>query len=145
VSVAARLVKEGKADGALSAGNTGASMTAATLLLGRIPGVRRPAIFTPLPSAKGYCGLLDSGAVVDCRPEDIVQFAVMGSIYMKHVMGIEKPRVGLVSIGEEDKKGNAQTLETLPLLRAAPVHCIGNVEAGRRGPRLLLGPLDGDQ
>ena len=128
VSVAARLVKEGRADGAFSAGNTGASMTAATLLLGRVPGVRRPAIFTPLPSAKGYCGLLDSGAVVDCRPEDLAQFAVMGGLYMKHVMGVDDPRIGLLSIGEEDKKGNTQTLDALPLLRRAPVHFIGNVE-----------------
>jgi len=128
VSVAARLVKDGLAEGACSAGNTGASMTAATLLLGRVPGVRRPAIFTPLPSARGYCGLLDSGAVVDCRPEDLVQFAVMGSLYMRTVMGVKEPRVGLLSIGEEDKKGNAQTLETLPLLRQADLNFIGNVE-----------------
>jgi len=128
VSVAARLVKEGKADGVFSAGNTGASMTAATLLLGRVPGVRRPAIFTPLPTSTGYCGLVDSGAVVDCRPEDLVQFAVMGSLYMQLVMGVPEPRVGLLSIGEEDKKGNAQTQETLPLLRQAPVRCLGNVE-----------------
>jgi len=138
VSVAVRLVKEGRADGAFSAGNTGAAMTAATLLLGRIPGVRRPAIFTPLPSAKGHCGLLDSGAVVDCRPEDLVQFAVMGSVYTQYAMGIAKPRVGLVSIGEEDKKGNAQTLETLPLLRQAPVNFIGNVE----GRDLFSGACD---
>jgi len=128
VSVAARLVKDGQADGALSAGNSGASMTAATLLLGRVPGVRRPAIFTPLPSSRGYCGLLDSGAVVDCRPEDLVQFAIMGSLYMRHVMGVQDPRVGLLSIGEEDKKGNAQTLEALPLLRQAGLNFTGNVE-----------------
>ncbi|HTB22061.1 MAG TPA: phosphate acyltransferase PlsX [bacterium] len=128
VSVAVRLVKDGLADGACSAGNTGASMTAATLILGRVPGVRRPAIFTALPSSKGYCGLLDSGAVVDCRPEDLVQFGVMGSIYMRTVMGVSNPRVGLLSIGEEDKKGNAQTLETLPLLRQADLNFIGNVE-----------------
>lgn len=128
VSVACRLVKEGRADGALSPGNTGASMAAATLLLGRIPGVRRPAILTPMPNGHGYTGLLDAGAVVDCRPEDLVQFAVMGSLYMEYVMGIKEPRVGLLSIGEEDKKGNAQVLETLPLLKAAPIRFIGNVE-----------------
>jgi glycerol-3-phosphate acyltransferase PlsX len=128
VSVAVRLVKDGRADGACSAGNSGASMTAATLLLGRVPGVRRPAIFTSLPSSKGYCGLLDSGAVVDCRPDDLVQFAIMGSLYMRHVMGVQDPRVGLLSIGEEDKKGNAQTLEALPLLKASGLTFIGNVE-----------------
>jgi glycerol-3-phosphate acyltransferase PlsX len=128
VSVAARLVKEGRADGALSAGNSGASMAAATLILGRVPGVRRPAIFTPLPSSRGYCGLLDSGAVVDCRAEDLVQFAVMGAIYMQQVLGVQDPRVGLLSIGEEDKKGNAQTLAALPLLRQAGLNFTGNVE-----------------
>ncbi|MGH7441765.1 MAG: phosphate acyltransferase PlsX [bacterium] len=128
VSVAARLVKEGRADGALSPGNSGASMAAATLLLGRVPGVRRPAILTLLPSRHGYCGLLDSGAVVDCRPEDLAQFAVMGSVFMQHVMGVAAPRVGLLSIGEEDKKGNAQTLEALPLLKAAGLNFLGNVE-----------------
>ncbi len=128
VSVAARLVKEGRADGAISPGNSGASMTAATLLLGRVPGVRRPAILTLLPSAHGSCGLLDSGAVVDCRPEDLVQFAVMGSLFMERVVGIARPRVGLLSIGEEDKKGNAQTLEALPLLKAAGLNFLGNVE-----------------
>lgn len=128
VSVAARLVREGRADAAVSPGNTGASLAAATLLLGRVANVRRPAIFTPLPSSHGTCGLLDSGAVVDCRPEDLVQFGVMGSIYVREVLGVAEPRVGLVSIGEEDKKGNAQSLEALPLLKAAPLRFIGNIE-----------------
>ena len=128
VSVACRLVKEGKALAALSAGNTGASMTAATLTLGRIEGVRRPAILTLLPTGKGYTGLLDAGAVTDCRPDDLAQWAIMGSLYMQHAHGLARPRVGLLSIGEEDKKGNAQTLEALPLLRQAPIHFIGNVE-----------------
>ena len=128
VSVACRLVKEGKAQAALSPGNTGASMTAATLTLGRIDGVRRPAILTFLPNGKGYTALMDSGAVTDCRPEDLAQWAVMGSLYLQHARGVASPRVGLLSIGEEDKKGNAQSLEALPLLRQAPLNFIGNVE-----------------
>ncbi len=128
VSVAARLVKEGKADGALSPGNTGASVIAATLLLGRVSGVRRPAILTPLPTGSGYCGLLDAGGVVDARPDDLVQWGVMGSVYMEHVLHVKAPRVGLLSNGEEESKGNAQTLEALPLMKAAPIRFIGNVE-----------------
>jgi glycerol-3-phosphate acyltransferase PlsX len=128
VAVAARLVKEGRAQGAVSPGNTGASVMAATLLLGRVPGVRRPAILTPIPNGHGYCGLLDAGGVVDCRPDDLVQWAVMGSVYMEHVMHVASPKVGLMSNGEEDSKGNAQTLEALPLMRLAPVNFIGNVE-----------------
>ena len=128
VSVAARMVKEGRADGAVSAGNTGASVVAATLVLGRIPSVRRPAILTPMPTGHGYCGLLDAGGVVDCRPDDLVQWAVMGSVYMEHVMHVAAPKVGLLSNGEEDSKGNAQTLEALPLMRLAPINFIGNVE-----------------
>jgi glycerol-3-phosphate acyltransferase PlsX len=129
VSVAARLVKDGKADGALSPGNTAASVIAATLLIGRLPNVRRPAILTPLPNGQGgYCGLLDAGGVVDARPEDLVQWAVMGSVYMEHVLRVQAPRVGLLSNGEEESKGNAQTLEALPLMKAAPIRFIGNIE-----------------
>lgn len=129
VSVAARLVKQGHADGALSPGNTAASVIAATLLLGRLQGVRRPAILTPLPQGQGgYCGLLDAGGVVDARPEDLVQWAVMGSVYMEQVLGVAAPRVGLLSNGEEEGKGNAQVLEAWPLLKAAPIRFVGNVE-----------------
>ncbi|HXB96785.1 MAG TPA: phosphate acyltransferase PlsX [bacterium] len=128
VAVAARLVKDGQAQGAVSPGNTGASVMAATLLLGRVPGVRRPAILTPLPHGHGYCGLLDAGGVVDCRPDDLVQWAIMGSVYMEHVMHVASPKVGLLSNGEEDSKGNTQTLEALPLMRLAPIRFIGNVE-----------------
>jgi glycerol-3-phosphate acyltransferase PlsX len=103
-------------------------MAAATLTLGRIEGVRRPAIMTLMPNGKGFTGLLDSGAVTDCRPEDLVQWAIMGSLYMQNIRGVARPRVGLLSIGEEDKKGNAQTLETLPLLRQTALNFIGNVE-----------------
>lgn len=128
VSVACRLVKEGKALAAVSPGNTGASMAAATLTLGRVDGVRRPAIMTLMPTGKGFTGLLDSGAVTDCRPDDLVQWAIMGSLYMQEIHRVAKPRVGLLSIGEEDKKGNAQTLEALPLLRETKLNFLGNVE-----------------
>jgi glycerol-3-phosphate acyltransferase PlsX len=128
VSVATRLVKDGKADGVLSPGNTGASVVAATLLLGRVGGVRRPAILTPLPTGHGYCGLLDAGAVVDCRPEDLAQWAVMGSVYMEQVLHVKQPRVGLLSNGEEEGKGNTLTQEALPLIKAAPIHFLGYVE-----------------
>jgi glycerol-3-phosphate acyltransferase PlsX len=128
VSVAARLVKEGRADAATSPGNTGASLAAATFILGRIQGLRRPAIMTLMPSSHGWTALLDSGAVVDCKSEDLVQWALMGSLYMGEVMGVSNPRVGLLSIGEEESKGNAQTFEARPLLKAAPFNFIGNVE-----------------
>jgi glycerol-3-phosphate acyltransferase PlsX len=128
VSVAARLVKEGRADAATSPGNTGASLAAATFILGRIKGLRRPAIMTLMPSSHGWTALLDSGAVVDCKSEDLVQWALMGSLYMGEVMGVPKPRVGLLSIGEEETKGNAQVFEAMPLLKAAPFNFIGNVE-----------------
>lgn len=128
VAVAARLVKEGKAQGAVSPGNTGASVMSATLLLGRVAGVRRPAILTPLPTGNGYCGLLDAGGVVDARPDDLVQWAIMGSVYMEHVLHVASPKVGLLSNGEEETKGNTQTLEAWPLLKAAPIRFVGNVE-----------------
>lgn len=128
VTVTARLVKEGKADAGISPGNTGASMTAATLVLGRIEGVRRPAIVTLMPNGNGFTALLDSGAVVDCKADDLVQWGMMGSIFMQRVRGVNKPRVGLLSIGEEDKKGNLQTLEALPLMREASFNFVGNVE-----------------
>ncbi len=128
VSVATRLISEGRADAATSAGNTGASLAAATFILGRLKGLRRPAIMTLMPSTHGSTALLDSGAVVDCKPEDLVQWGLMGSVYMKEILGIESPRVGLLSIGEEESKGNAQTRETFPLMKAAPFNFIGNVE-----------------
>jgi glycerol-3-phosphate acyltransferase PlsX len=128
VSVATRLIFEGRADAATSPGNTGASLAAATFILGRIQGMRRPAIMTLMPSTHGSTALLDSGALVDCKPEDLVQWGLLGSVYMKEVIGIQNPRVGLLSIGEEESKGNAQTHEAFPLMKAAPFNFIGNVE-----------------
>jgi phosphate acyltransferase len=125
-----KLVREGKAAGFFTAGNTGAAMATAKMVLGMIPGVDRPALVAILPTSAGTPSLLlDVGANVDSDPENLVQFAVMGNIYACNVLKIRSPRVGLLSIGEEDSKGNHQTHETLPLLRAEPaLRCIGNVE-----------------
>jgi glycerol-3-phosphate acyltransferase PlsX len=128
VSVACRLVKDGKAHAAVSPGNTGASVVAATLTLGRIPGVRRPGILAFMPSKSGSTAVMDVGAVVDCRPEDLVLFAIMGSACVELVLGKQEPRVGLLSIGEEDIKGNEQIFATFAMLQKAPVKFIGNVE-----------------
>lgn len=131
--VGLKLVREGKARGFVTAGNTGAAMATAKMVLGTIPGVDRPALAAILPSAAGTpCTLLDAGANVDSEPHNLLQFAIMGQIYARNVLGIAKPRVGLLSIGEEDGKGNALSRETLPLLRALHgehlYHFLGNVE-----------------
>ena len=131
--VGLKLVRDGTARGFVTAGNTGAAMATAKMVLGTIPGVDRPALAAILPSAAGTpCTLLDAGANVDSDPGNLVQFALMGQIYARNVLGIAKPRVGLLSIGEEDGKGNALSRETLPLLRALHgdhLYCfLGNVE-----------------
>ena len=119
INVAMRLVKEGKADAFVSAGNSGAVATSAILNLGRIPGVLRPAIATVLPTRRPIRPLLllDAGANMDCHADWLVQFAIMGSAYSKAVLKREKPLVGLLSIGTEDCKGNEMTKETFPLLK----------------------------
>ena len=131
--VGLKLVREGKARGFVTAGNTGAAMATAKMVLGTLDGVDRPALATILPTQTGSpCVMLDVGANVDSDSSNLVQFALMGQIYAQNVLGIPKPRVGLLSIGEEDSKGNALTRETLPLLRALEgeqlYHFIGNVE-----------------
>jgi glycerol-3-phosphate acyltransferase PlsX len=131
--VGLKLVREGKARGFVTAGNTGAAMATAKMVLGTLDGVDRPALATILPTQTGSpCVMLDVGANVDSDPRNLVQFALMGQIYAQNVLGIPKPRVGLLSIGEEDSKGNALTRETLPLLRALQgetiYQFIGNVE-----------------
>ena len=134
LAVAARLVSDGKADAFISAGNSGACMASALLYLGRIPGVSRPAIATAFPTYTGYCLAIDMGANADCKPKHLLQFAIMGNIYSKAVLGIPNPRVGLVSIGEEETKGNELTLAAFELLKKADLNFIGNVE-GREIPR----------
>jgi glycerol-3-phosphate acyltransferase PlsX len=128
--VGLRMVREGRAAGFVTAGNTGAAMATAKMVLGSLAGVDRPALATVLPSGGGGnpCVLLDVGANVDCDPENLVQFAVMGHMYSKNVLRVVNPRVGLLSIGEEDSKGNSLTRDTLPLLRALPINFLGNVE-----------------
>lgn len=129
INVAVALVKDGKADAIVSAGNTGAIMAASLFKLGRIPGVERPAIATEFPLPAGKVLLLDMGANVDCKAKHLVQFAVMGNLFAKHVMHIENPRVGLLNIGEEKEKGNEVARETWPLLKNLPINFIGNVES----------------
>jgi phosphate acyltransferase len=137
--VGLKMVREGRAAGFVTAGNTGAAMATAKMVLGSLAGVDRPALATVLPTATGQpCVLLDVGANVDCDPENLVQFAVMGHMYSKNVMRVPNPRVGLLSIGEEDSKGNSLTRDTLPLLRelatreltpgGPPLNFLGNVE-----------------
>jgi len=120
----------GKAAGFFTAGNTGAAMATAKMVLGMLSGVDRPALATIVPTTRGIPSLLlDVGANVDSDPDNLVQFAVMGHMYAKNVLKIANPRVGLLSIGEEDSKGNSLTRDTLPLLRALPgINFIGNVE-----------------
>ncbi len=120
--------KEGKADGFISAGHTGAVMSASTLILGRVEGVGRPTIGTFMPNEKGVCLLVDAGANVDCKPQHLYEFAVMGSIYTSEMFGIDKPTVGLLSIGEESTKGDEVTLEAHQLISKSNLNFIGNVE-----------------
>lgn len=134
--VGAGLVHDGKADAFISAGNSGAIMVASLLKIKRIPGVIRPALAAPLPTLKGTTVLLDAGANMDCKPWHLAQFAVMGSIYMKSLFGIENPSVGLLSIGEEETKGNALVQETLPLIKNMGLNFHGPVE-GRDIPEGL--------
>jgi glycerol-3-phosphate acyltransferase PlsX len=138
--VGLKMVREGRAGAFFTAGNTGAAMATAKMVLGMISGVHRPALSTILPTTTGYPSLLlDVGANVDSDPDNLVQFAVMGSIYSQNVLKVRNPRVGLLSIGEEDSKGNALTHDTLPLLRALGcINFVGNVE----GRDLYNGSVD---
>jgi phosphate acyltransferase len=128
--LAAQLVADGKADACISAGNTGALMAAGLFVVGRIEGIERPALTPTLPTigGEGFL-LLDVGANVDAKPEHLLQYAIMGSIYSEKVRGIQNPRVGLLNIGTEEKKGNDLTKQTFELLKTAPINFIGNVEA----------------
>jgi glycerol-3-phosphate acyltransferase PlsX len=127
--VGLRLVREKKVAGFFTAGNTGAAMATAKMVLGALPGVDRPALAMVMPTTAGSpCVLLDVGANVDCKPQNLEQFAVMGELYARSVLKIQRPRVGLLSIGEEEGKGNELTAETFPLLKQLPFNFIGNVE-----------------
>lgn len=126
---AVEAVANGEADCVLSAGSTGALLTGGTLIIKRLKGVKRPALATVLPAAEGCVLLLDCGANTDCKSEYLVQFALMGAAYMERVLGVESPRVGLLSNGAEEEKGNELTKETHILLKNAPVNFTGNCEA----------------
>ncbi len=126
--VAMRLVREGQADAFASAGNSGAVMAAALFGLGRIPGVVRPALVTLYPMPPHFCILLDIGANADCKPEHLLQFAIMGAAYAEKVHGIQRPRVGIISNGEEPDKGSILVREAFPLLAASGLTFVGNVE-----------------
>jgi glycerol-3-phosphate acyltransferase PlsX len=129
IRVATRLVKDGTAQGVVSAGNTGAVMVTAKTSLGMIPGVERPALASAFPTLSGNPSVLvDVGANVDCSPEMLAQFGVMGSIYSRIIFHNSHPRVGILSIGEEEHKGNELTRNATALLRTLPLNFVGNVE-----------------
>ena len=135
IVVATHMVKDGECDAVLSAGSTGAAVTAAQLILKRIKGIGRPTIATPMPTPKSLTLLLDSGANVDSKPEHLVQSALMGSIYAEYVYGRKNPRVGLLNIGEEETKGNEQAKATYALLKQMhTINFCGNAE-GRDVPK----------
>lgn len=128
--VAMKLVKEGRADAVVSAGSTGAILVGGQLIVGRIKGIKRPALAPFLPSKKGFSLLIDCGANVDARPEHLLQFAQMGSVYFENVMGKKNPTVGIVNIGTEEEKGNQLVKETYPLLKECKdINFAGSVEA----------------
>ncbi len=138
ITIGLTLHKEQKVDGFVSAGNTGAVMSASTLILGRVNGVGRPTIGALVPTVNEPCLLLDAGANVDCRAKHLFEFGVMGSIYVGAMLGRSTPRVGLLSIGEEETKGNEITLEALALFKKSKLNFVGNVE----GRDVLKGDVD---
>ena len=128
--VGLNLVKNGEADGFVSAGSSGAVLVGGQVIVGRVKGVERPPLAPLIPTEKGVSLLIDCGANVDARPSHLVQFAQMGSLYMKYVMGIENPRVAIVNIGVEEEKGNTLVKETFPLLKECKnINFIGSIEA----------------
>jgi len=129
MAVGMDLLKAGEADAFVTAGNTGGAMANALFRLGRIRGVKRPALTAVIPVRKGHCVVLDIGANVDCKPEYLIQFAIMGSIYAEKVLAIKNPKVALLSNGEEAGKGNQLIKDTYPLLERSMVNFIGNVES----------------
>ena len=134
IAIATGVVKDGKADAVVSAGNTGAAVATATLKLRTLKGVERAGIASPLPNEHGVCNLLDAGANPEAKPEHLAAYAVMGAIYANHVMGVKNPVVGIVSNGEEDEKGTAFTKEAFKIVKAlhetgkAPFEFAGNIE-----------------
>jgi glycerol-3-phosphate acyltransferase PlsX len=134
------LLRRREADAFFTAGNSGGALAAALFRLGRIRGIRRPALSTVFPSRtpQGFCFILDIGANADCKPEYLLQFAMMGSVYAERVLGVPNPRVAIVSNGEEEGKGNQLVLDTVPLLKASPLNFVGNAE----GKDIIWGVAD---
>jgi glycerol-3-phosphate acyltransferase PlsX len=128
IRVAIELVKSNLADAAVSAGNSGVAMATSLFILGKLPNVDRPAIATIMPSLTGFFVLIDAGANVDCKPENLMQFALMGNAYYKALFDVPDPQVSLLSIGEEDTKGNELTKEAFKLLRNSGINFTGNME-----------------
>ena len=128
IRVAAHLVREGRADGLVSAGHTGAAMVSAKMVIGTIEGVDRPALAAIVPCVSGFCMILDVGANLECKNQHFREFAVMGHLYAQLLFGIEKPRIGLMSVGEEDTKGTDRTKEAFKVLKETGLNFIGNVE-----------------
>jgi glycerol-3-phosphate acyltransferase PlsX len=126
--VAADLVKDGECQALVSAGNTGAAMAIGMFVLGLLPGVERPAIATALPSLAGFTVLIDAGANIDPKPRHLFQFAVMGHVYSRDIIGKDNPRVGLLSVGEEEGKGNELVKDTFESLRGSSLNFVGNIE-----------------
>ncbi len=138
MAVGMDLLKNAEADAFVTAGNTGAAMVTALLRLGRVGGVDRPAIAPVFPTSTGSCIVLDIGANPDCTPENLLQFAIMGSVYAENVRGVRRPKVGLVSNGEEEGKGNELVRAAAPLLRRSGLNYYGNVE----GKEVIGGKVD---
>lgn len=138
IQVACQLVKDGRADGVVSAGNSGASVACGMFVLGRIKGVERPALASIMPTEKNPVVLLDVGANVDSKPFHLAQFGIMGDVLARDVLGVERPRVGLLSIGEEEGKGNVVVKEAYDLLKRTSLNFVGNVE----GRDIFSGDLD---
>jgi len=138
MAVCIDLIKQGKANAFVSAGNTGAVMALSTIRLGRIEGINRPALGAIVPTLKNKCLVLDVGANVDTKANNLFEFAVMGSVYMQEIFGVNNPKIGLLSVGEEDSKGNEVTLTANKLLRNSKLNFFGNVE----GRDVLKGEVD---
>jgi len=138
ITVGLELQKNGKAQAFVSAGNTGAVLSASTLILGRVEGVGRPTIGALVPTVKSPCFLVDAGANVDCKPRHLFEFGVMGTIYMSALANVSSPRVGLLNVGEEESKGNETVQESYRLLKESRLNFVGNVE----GRDVLKGEVD---
>lgn len=129
MAIGLKALADGEGDAFVSAGSTGALVVGATFIAKRIKGIKRAALAPVMPTDKGYMMLVDAGANVDCRPEMLVQFGIMGSCYMQRVLGVKSPKVGLINVGAEDTKGREMDIETYKMLKEAPVNFYGNLEA----------------